>query len=235
MRQDRSKRFLGCATMGAILAAMVFASGNLLHAQDTNLVTFTAVAEMQGGTNDNGANSTILAPVRQAMNTKQILEFLAQDENAAGRYASPNFPAGAKLMVGSVSGDLQVWDRNNKFLVDVTNILKVSRGTNVVMNGKINDSTGLNNHTVTREYILKFNYDDTAVLGSLGFQFYLQGLTKKTDTQGTPDKNGVYTETVLNEMSVANGDGNSNGLPFVISGSVIISGKTTNTFSGTAP
>ena len=95
-------------------------------AQVTQLLTINATFEAQDGTSDNGTVTTIKAPTRHILDTKRILEFLAKDEYAEGKYTSSNFPACAKLVV--INGDFQVLGTTNKFLVDVSDILSAETG-----------------------------------------------------------------------------------------------------------
>jgi len=202
-----------------------------LHAQTTNMVTFTAAAQLQGATNDNGVVSTISPPAKLILNTRQILAYLAQDEFASGNYASATFPEGAKLMAPSWNGIFQVWDKENNLLVVVTNVLTRSQYTNFVVSGKRTDATGLSDRTITASYIWRITYNDSAIAGGAGLTFYLQGLTKDTITESAPSAAGTYTETILNVMSGATGDGYYQGTPLVVSGSQTVSGKAVHTLS----
>jgi hypothetical protein len=161
------------------------------------------------------------------LDTKRILEFLAKDEYAEGNYASSNFPAGAKLVV--IDGDFQVLGTSNKFLVDVSDILSVETGANNIVSGKINDSTGLYDNFGTSLCIVRFNYDDSRISGGVGLQFYLAGLMTSIVTDTTTNASGVYTETDCDSSDFAAGEGNYQGTPFVITGSLTLAGRGTLT------
>jgi hypothetical protein len=195
-------------------------AGNV-QAQYTNLITITATAELQGSSSDNGSVTTLAAPVSEAMGTKQILQFMATDENAAGDYGSTTFPSGAKLVeIDSANGsDYQVLDESNNFIVDVTNVFDIVHSTNEVFTGKISDSTGLNDPTVITKHINRYTYNDWSISGGVGFCFTLQGLGTLTLTDTTP-RDGVYTETKTSKTPSAAGQGNYQGTSFVITGSM---------------
>ena len=203
----------------AFLAAMTLQT---VQTQVTNLVTITATAEAQGGTNDNGTVTTIKKPTKLTLDTKQILAFLAEDEYAEGEYASTNFPTGAKLVV--IGGDFQVLDKTNNFLVDVSDILSIEKGTNDIVSGKINDSTGLYENSATKVYILRISYDDSGISGGAGLQFYLAGLMRCTVTNTAPNESGFYTETDSDRMDASAGQGHYQDRSFVITGSLTLAG-----------
>jgi len=162
------------------------------------------------------------------IDTKQILAFLAVDENALTNYPDPTFPAGAQLVLtGTNNDDVQVWDKNNNLLVDVSDIIRFTHGTNVVIAGKTSDMTGLAAPTVTRTHILTLTYDDLAISQGSGLFFYLQGIATTTVTDTTPDKAGVYSETISTRMSTAMGGGNYQGAPLVVTGGLRLNGGAT--------
>lgn len=212
----------------ALLAFLTFAAGSLRADNVTNVLTINATVMTQGNTNDNGTVTTIAAPIKESVETKQVLEFLAVDENAEGNYPSNSFPTGAKLVVIGDS-DFQVLNKSNKFLVDVSGVLSVqdvNEGTNDMISGKVINETGLADTTLTDLHVLKFIYDDSAVSGGVGLQFYLEGLMTSTVTDTAP-KAGKYTETKSNKITSALGEGNFQGTPFVITGSLTADGKAT--------
>ena len=211
----------------AVLASLTFVAGNL-QAQETNLITINATAELQGSTITNsfmGTNvliATFKPPTVLTLDTKQILEFLAVDENAEGNYGATTFPSGAKLVEinSSSSSDYQVLGREDNFLVDVSDILHFAHSTNQVFIGKHNFETGLNEPTVSTKQIDHFYFDDTAISGGVGINFWMSGLATRTITDTTPNKEGVFKETNLREAPIVMGDGTFLGAAFVITGSL---------------
>ncbi len=100
---------------------------------------------MTAASTNDGTVTTTPNPVKVRINTKDLLALLAQDEHASGNYDNTNFPAGSHLVIlGDIpSGDhidFQVQDRNGGELVDVSDIIKLEYGTNVVYSGKTNNS-----------------------------------------------------------------------------------------------
>ena len=226
----KTKIIAGTAT----LAFLAFAGGNLQAAnQVTNLLTITAAIQEQGGTNIN-ANSgvtTVAAPTKFAMNTKQILAFLAKDEFAAGSYSATNFPAGAKLvaLVSDVGDDYQVVDKHNGFLVDVSNIIKFSTGAQIY-SGKTKDFLGnvLGYPTVTRLQAATMVYDDSAITNGVKFKCNMIGLMKRTATYTVPTlHNPATTVTTSARMVSFTGAGTNQVTPFIITGSLNAAGRGT--------
>jgi hypothetical protein len=227
----KSKILLGTVA----LALLPFAAGNLA-AQVTNTLTITSTASVQNiNTTDNGTVSTTPAPTKYSVDTKQILTALALAENLEGTYpAGTTFPSGAKLVVVIANGsgtppDFQVLDKTNHLLVDVSDIISAQTTGNFgsdVFSGKQNDTTGLANPTQTDLQIFSIFYDDTAVPGSKNIQLYLTGLMTNVTTDSVPNKTtGAFTETQSHKMTTSAGDGNYNGNPLVVTGSVTATGK----------
>jgi hypothetical protein len=215
--------------LAAVLAFLTLAAASL-QAQTTNVLTITATASVQGSSSDNNGVTTYAAPSKMTLDTKQILALLAIAENSESNYPSATFPAGAKLVVLSdSSNDFMVLDKNNNFLVNVSDILSAtSSGTygSEVTSGKVNDTTGLASTTVTKQEIVTVAYDDTGAGGSL--QFYLTGLMTSTTTDTVPNATtGNYKETESRTMTAGAGDGNSLGNPLVITGGFSGSGSGT--------
>ena len=216
----------------ATLAFLTFAAGSL-QAQVTCAITITTTASAQNGSTDNGTTNTTLAPIKVSIDTKQILAAMALAENAAGNYpAGTSFPTGAKLVVvisNNNAPDFQVLDKTNHLLVDVSDILfGLNSGNNGsdIFSGKQTDATGLSSPTTTDLQIFTLAYDDTAILGSDKIKLYLTGLAINTTTDTVPNKlTGVYTETQSHKMANAAGDGSQDGLAFVLTGSVAVTGK----------
>ena len=210
--------------------ANLIIDARLIPDQVTNTLKITATILLQAGTNDNGKAVTTAAPAKLAFDTKQILVFLARDEFAEGNYGATEFPTNATLVAaisGPETGDkgiFQVLDENGALLVDVSDILSLQQGTNVVVSGKMDDNNSLGDRSVTQQYILAFNYDDSAIKDGVRLKFCLQGLTTRK-VADTTNKAGVLTETISSKMAGAMGDGNYRGDPFVINGSLTGGGK----------
>jgi hypothetical protein len=218
----------------ATLAFLTIAAGNI-EAQVRAIVGFTGTALVQGSSTKNGTVIQYAAPAKQAFATKDILQNLALDENAAGKYKSTTFPSGAQLVAiisntAENKGTFQVLDKNNNLLVDVSNILTISYGTygNFIISGAQNGNTGLSTPSRTVSNVLTISYDDSGITGSVKFRFYLTGIITGTTTDTTPNgRTGVYTETQSGTMSTAAGEGDYQGQPFVFTGSLTLSGQAT--------
>lgn len=210
------------------LAFLVFAAGSVqAQYQMTNLLTITGTIQVQASTNYNGSVTTVAAPIKYSLGTKQLLSFLARDEFAAGKYAFTNFPAGAKLVaIVSESGAnsyCQVLDKNNNFLVTVTNILTFrTNATTQIYTGKTKDYAGvgvLGDPTVTTLQVPTIGYDDSAIANGVGFQCALVGLMKDTVTYTIVNRSTLVV-TTSGKMASFAGTGTSQGIPFLITGSL---------------
>jgi hypothetical protein len=202
-----------------------------LQAGVTNVITIALTASVQGASTDNGTITTTAAPSKHAVATKDILGFLAQAEHAKGKYAAgTTFPAGAKLVVvtGSGNGGFQVLDKNNKPLVDVSDIISSVNGTmdNNIHSGKQIDANGLATPSRTALHILTIKHDDTGIAGSAGVLFYMTGFMTSTTTDATP-KSGLYTESQTHTLVSGVGEGTYQGIPLVLTGSLSATGTGT--------
>ncbi len=183
---------------------------------------------------DNGTSTTTPEPTSLVLSTKQILSFLALDENSEGNYTHTNFPVGAKLMLLPDTGsgpDFQVWGKTNNLLVDVSDLLTLTYGGNygaLVSSGKVNDATSLPSPTSTNQQIVTITYDDSSIGGNL--QFYISGSGKETITySGIQGGAGTYKETESIIATGMSGDGNytdtnGNENPMVVTGDFTSSG-----------
>ena len=191
----------------------------------TNSITIKATAVGQGGTNNNGSVTTV-SNITVSVSTKQVLAWLAVDENAEAKYGSTTFPTGAQLLLieqGNDS-DFQVVDKNGNFLVDVRDVISLDHGDTTINSAKISDSDGLFSPSGTQMRIFDFDFNDTNIGGGSHVQFYLQGLETKTVTDSSV-RSGKYTQSVSVSVPDGAGDGSYLGIPFVISGTISISGK----------
>jgi hypothetical protein len=214
-------------------ALLMLTAGRLQASVITNSFTINATALVQSTTNDNGKVTTIAAATKHAVNTKQLLVWLAQDESAEGNYGFPSFPAGAKLVLivsNDESADFQVWNKSDILLVDVSDILNITHGTNEVVSSKVNDTTGLLDPSAKIWHLIKFSFNDSAILtGGVGVTFDLVGLEERAVTDSNPNKDGIYTETVSATVDASAGEGTYQGEPFVITGSLDFGEKSTLT------
>ena len=208
-----------------------------LQAQVTNVITLTATSQSQQATTTNGTTITTAAPNKTSINTKMILGFLAQDEYAEGKYVTNTFPAGAQLVVINDNGCpiFQVLSSSNTFLVDVSDIIFVDQGRlgNDIFSGQRNGANGLAIKKFTDQRLLTFGFNDFYVHDTygdvVGLTFYMNGLMTSTTTDTTPDSSKHYTESHTGKMANAAGEGVFQGQPFVITGTLNVSGKSTLT------
>jgi hypothetical protein len=226
--------------VGVVALASATLVASHLQAQVPSILTLTATKVYEGDSTDNGTLTTILAPTRRALTTKYLLDTLAQDEIAAGKYHPPDpnqktFPVGSKLMaiVGNSQSTFQVVDKNNNLLVDVSNIISIHSGgldDTYITSGKQNNNTGLPSPSRTIVNLLTFNFDDTKISGGAGLKFYMTGMVSGTTTDTTPNPTTkVYSETKSFRMSNAVGEGTDQGTAFLVTGSLSGSGKATLT------
>ena len=216
----------------AALAFLTLATGS--QAQVTLTITLSGSVSVQGATNDNGTVTAYASPAKKTFATKDILKNLALDEYAENNFPSNSFPAGAKLVVvtGNNNGEFLVVDKSGtNVLVDVSDIIFAQDGIigNYIASGKQNDTTGLASPSKTYQHVFTIGYDDSKIPGGggVGFQFYMTGLMTDSTTDTTPNATtGAYTESKSAKMS-AIGEGNYQGQPFVLTGSLNASGKAT--------
>jgi hypothetical protein len=186
----------------ATLAFLAITAGSI-EGQVPAIIALTGTASMQGSSTNNGTVTQYAAPTKYAFATKDILQNLALDENAAGKYKPTTFPSGAQLVAtvsnnGPNKGTFQVLDKNNHLLVDVSNIISMSYGTygNLIISGNQNGNTGLSSPSRTVSNVLTISYDDSGITGSVRFRFYMTGIITGTTSDTTPSgKTRVYTET----------------------------------------
>jgi hypothetical protein len=207
-----------------ILAAFFTLAAGRLHAQNTNAVTISATIQSQGATNTSGGTTTIAAKTT-AINAKQLLAWLAQDEFAEGNFPNTNFPSGAYLAVitTDTNQDYQVLTKSNTFLVDVSDILTGYYGSNSVQSAKIKTATGLYSPSGTVMMLAVLVFDDSAAVPAngptVGLTMFMQGLQTTTIKDTSPNRSGVYTESVSAQTPNASGEGVYKGTPVLVTGS----------------
>ena len=175
----------------------------------------------QGSSNTNGTVLTTASPVLSSLATKDILNVLAIDEQIEGNWPSNSFPKNAAL---ALAGNGVVVLNGTNILLNVSDIMSFNSGEPKISSGKQNTVTGLASATVKGLQIAGIKFDDTFINGGGNLKFYLNGVLSKTTTDTTP-VNGVYTETQTLKITTAAGDGSSNGVPFICTGSASATGK----------
>ena len=206
------------------LAGLTLGAGTL-HAQVTQALTIKATASVQGD-DSQSTNSktdvityTTAAPIKHSIATKDILTLLAADYHTT-------FPSGAKLVMDGTSSKIEVVDKDNNLLQDVSSIISINEaGDNDISSGKSTSSNpGLG--TFADLQLLTIKFDDTGAGG--GLQFFLTGIGTGKTTDSTPNKTtGDYTESSSGSLSSGTGEGNYQNNPFVCSGTASASGKAT--------
>ena len=223
-------------TFTAVAIALLFlavAVGNL-QAEVTNTITIAITGLAQNAPTTNNGIITAAAPSKHAIGIKEILNLLAIAKHAANNaYPTTNFPVGAKLVV--ITGDnnaFQVLSATNSLLVDVSDIMSSSDGKfeNDIFSGSQNATNGLASPKTTDVHVLKVNYDDTWINGSVGVKFYMIGMMTSTVAETAPVA-GVYTRTESNKLVGGLGEGFFQEQPFVLTGTLTASGKGTLTLA----
>jgi hypothetical protein len=213
-----------------LLHACITASLSLLpcknlHADVVQILNFSLTTYTQSPVADNGTNATAAAPKVSTHKTADLLQALAQDQFAAHNWPSNSFPSTAKL---AVDNDGFFVINGTNFLVSVTNVMSFDPGENEINSGKRSDTTGLALPSIKRLQIGRITFDDTAIADGSNLRFYIQGLITNSRTDSTPNSTGSYTETQAGKMTNGAGEGvDSDGSPFVLTGTVTVAGKAT--------
>jgi hypothetical protein len=210
---------------GTVVVAALTLGAGILHAQVTQVLTIKATASVQGD-DSQSTNSgtdvityTTAAPIKLSVATKDILTLLATDFQTT-------FPSGAKLVLDGTSGKIEVADKTNNVLQDVSSIISINEaGNNDITSGKSTSSNpGLG--TSADLQLLTIKFDDTGAGGSV--QFFLTGIGTGKTSDSTPNKTtGAYTESSSGSLSSGTGEGSYQNNPFVCSGTASASGKAT--------
>jgi hypothetical protein len=193
-------------------------------AQTINLVTITLTLFVQNTSTTKGTVTTTLAPVKQRAVTKDVLTYLAEDLNG-----EPSFGPGAQLALISYSpteGYFAVVDKNLRLLADVSGILTFTAGENLISSGSQQSATGLAAPTLKGMQLATISYDGNGGYGPNAVQFSLQGMLSGSITDST-SKAGLVTETQTASVSSGTGEGTYNGIPFVVTGTWSLKGKST--------
>jgi len=192
------------------------------QASTTNIVTFAATTFSEGTTNSsNGTNTAFAATITKSHNTAEIIHEL-------GNATTNSFSSAAKLVLitGNDRPQFAVIDGAN--VVDVSGIVSIQTpGDNRIQSGIKNGQTELAFPTLKELQIIELDFDDTSYPNGSHLNFFLIGLANVTTTDTTPSATGVYTETFKGKITSMTGEGSSGGNPFVATGSVTVSGKST--------
>lgn len=167
-----------------------------------------------------GVVSTTASPTRLKLATKGILNALALDKHVAGSWPSNSFPKNATLALAG--NGFVVLDGTN-LLLNVSDIMSFNRGETKVISGRQNTVTGLASPKAHQLQIAGIIFDDTFIHGGNNLKFNLSGVLTQTTTDTTPAK-GVYTETQTLKITTAAGDGSSQNVPFICTGTVSATG-----------
>jgi hypothetical protein len=197
-------------------------------------VAFRLQLQSPGYNSQNGKQRVFARPVQQSINTKNLLDRLALDKKAQGLYDSSEFPNGARLAVADTN--VIVVTGNNRFIVDVSDIVSFSAGYNDILSGVTNNVTGLADKNITELILVGFRFDDTFITNGSNLSFAVQGLdTVKTADTSPQTNTGKYTEKSSDLITGANGEGQSGGVPFVMTGSIQGSRTVTLIYTPTTP
>jgi hypothetical protein len=207
-----------------LTAALAFASSPVGAANpkidDLNVITVEFKLQLQGGFTDDGTVRTYANPTIQKLNTKDLLAVLAADKYAQTNYPANFFPSGSKLGITG-AGTVVVVNRNNEFLVDVSDIVRFETSTNGILAGRVDNVTGLARPENTEQAIARMVFDDTAITNGSNLSFVIEGLdTIKTNDTQPSQSTGKYREVRSDRVNSAAGEGQTAGTRFVITGSI---------------
>jgi hypothetical protein len=213
----------------SLAAALCLFAGGELRADFLQTVTFKVTTFTQLIGVIDGSNTIIPSPWTQTHTTAEVLKTLASDANIGLGWPSNSFPSTAKLAVGT--NGFVVIDGTN-VLVDVSSIIRFQAGDHDIKSGKKNNPTGLAAPSAKDLQIARFTFDDSSftnsvgsVTNGVGLTFYIQGIFSNITTDTAP-KNGTYTETRTAKLINGAGEGHdSNGAPFMCTGTVTVTGK----------
>jgi hypothetical protein len=168
-----------------------------------------------------GIVSTTASPKLSTLATKDILNKLAFDAYVEGNWPSNSFPKDTTV---ALAGNGFIVLNGTNILLNVSDIISFTTDEPKVASGKQNTVTGLASPTTQKLQIASITFDDTFINGGNNLKFYLNGVLNMTIADTTP-VDGVYTETRTCKITTATGDGSSQGIPFICTGSVSATGK----------
>jgi hypothetical protein len=230
--------------LAVTLAAFVLAVSDV-QAQapltDLNFINVALTIQSQSGYKDNGTIRIYFNPGRQKFSTKNLLSQLALDEYALTNYPANDFPSGARLAVNGANGAVVVVNGSNQLLVDVSNIMSFSSGTNGVLTGRVSNATGLARPSTAETIYVSLNFDDTFIPGGGGFvpggnnfgnlKFFVAGLDTLKTSDSVPGSGGGYHENTSDFVKSGAGSGQFGGVPIVVTG-LIQGGRSVNLNTG---
>lgn len=210
-----AKNTLFTAVAGLVMAALsVQAQGKLTN---VNFITVALTLQSQGSFSDDGTTRIYGSPVTRKLNTKDLLNQLARDKFAQGGHGANFFPNGSQLALSG--GFFVVVDRNSQLIVDVSDILQITYGTNLVLNGRVNDTTKLASPKTTEMTLMQLAFDDNFIVGGGNVSFMIQGLDT-IKTKDTALLTGGHKEVSSESVKNISGDGQTSATPFVVNGSL---------------
>ncbi len=184
-------------------------------------LSINVTAFLQNTNDDNGVVTITASPKTVTYATRDFLNVLAFDQHQEGNWPSNSFPNSAKL---AIADDGFVVVSGTNVLLNVSDIMSLSRGENEITSGVQDDSTGLASHTAQKRQIARITFDDTFIVGGKNLKFYLQGLLTQSTTDTTPAA-GIYTDIRTVKITNAAGEGSFQNVPFVCTGTVTATGR----------
>lgn len=219
-----SKNFLA-----VILAAGSLAMAGQVQAtpgklDNLNFITVACKLQLQGDFVDDGSLRNYANPTIARFGTKELLATLAADKYAQTNYPANYFPAGAKLAV-TQAGAFVVVNRNNELLADVSDIMHFTTGTNDIVSGRVDNTTGLASPNRKDLVLVTLNFDDTSITNGSNLRFSMLGLDQVKTRDSKPGGGGNYNENTTDQISNAVGEGQSGDTPLIITGTIHGNGK----------
>jgi hypothetical protein len=218
----------------AVLSLLTFTTGAFAQPvlTSTNLLTIKATVFAQGNANNNNSDKDTTSIVaKESITTKQLLGWIAQDENVEGNFNAATFPSGATVKVvadGDGDFDVQVFSKAGVLLVDASDLVTISQGSAVVTSGKVNNTTGFDDSAIKELSLATFTFDDSGLgqifNGTVGLTVSLTGVQSTTITD-TRVSDGSFKQSITATISSGTGQGTLNGSPFIVTGSVSYSEK----------
>ena len=188
-------------------------------------LTVTSISQNTNATSD-GTFTNVPAPVVSTHTTGEFLARLAEDEFLENNWPSNSFPAGARLAIVPNNEDAffgVVLGTN--VLVNVSDIINFDSDSIQVVAGSQNLQTGLAHPMTKQIHLGSISFDDRGIGNPDGsLRFSLQGIITETTVDSAP-RNGFYTEVQTAKMTSGAGDGRRANVPFVCTGSVLVTGK----------
>jgi hypothetical protein len=219
-----SKKFLAVVLAAGSLATAGQVQATPGKLDNLNFITVACKLQLQGDFVDDGSLRNYANPTIARLGTKELLAALANDKYAQTNYPANYFPAGAKLAF-TQDGTFLVVSRNNELLADVSDLMHFSTGTNDIVSGRVDNSTGLASPNRKNLVLVTLNFDDTSITNGSNLRFSIQGLDQIKTRDTKPGGGGNYNENTTHQISNAVGEGQSGDTPFIITGTIHGNGK----------